>query len=240
MKNQFNIGSVENSIVGSEINNSKVIISNTISPDVTNLLREFTTLKEDFSKKLEKTLDSLNIPEKEMKEVKSELKRVFPKMKKLEASSRKFLINGEYLKKKISQIPDGDYSPVVLQYGRAIEQEFNKLGISEMLGNCQKKLIGLLKEYHTRSSANPAILSKVNEIDLSKEIFSESYLGYTLHPSWNGCPDISQTKFYKEITSKRNAAGHSGDDSFFTKEQAEIAINDMSEFLQKWTEITFK
>ncbi len=79
-----------------------------------------------------------------------------------------------------------------------------------------------------------------NETDLGKSIFSASYLGFTLHPAWRGCTDVTQTEFYEKITKKRNAAGHSGDDSIFDKAKADIAINNMTDFLKEWMEISFK
>ncbi len=215
-------------------------ISNAIPSIVLNLFKEFKQLKEDSER--EKVMDdfSSRIPENEITNIQEELNLTFPNFIILEENSKKFLTTGEYLRKYISKETEIDFSPVVLQYGRAIESEFSKLGLSGTLGNRQISLIKLLEEFYTRSSTNPTILNKVNEIDLGKSIFSASYLGYTLHPSWRGCIDVKQTEFYKKITDKRNAAGHSGDDSIFDKAKADVVINDMTDFLKEWMEIAFK
>lgn len=215
-------------------NTNTVTVKNIHNENASVFINQFKNLKEEFSKKLQEALDSLNVPEKEFQTAKEILERIFHKFSVLEERSQKFLIQAEYLKTNISQIDEGDYSPVIAFYGRAIEFELkNKLGLSgDTLGSIQNELISLLLEYHDPSVQAKRILNKINPQDLTRKIFSETYLGY-------GSTDFKSSAFSQKIRDQRNNASHSGEDSLFTKEEAKAVIKDMTDFLLEWTSVSF-
>ncbi|HMV79517.1 MAG TPA: hypothetical protein PL048_12420 [Leptospiraceae bacterium] len=215
-------------------NTNTVRVKNIHNENVSDFLKEFKNLKEEFSKKLQEALDSVNVPEKEFQTAKKMLERIFLKFTVLEKESQKFLVQAEYLKTNISHIKEGDYSPVVALYGRAVEFELkNKLDLSaDMLGSIQNELIGLINEYYNPSKPVKKILNRISIQDLSKSIFSESYLGY-------GATTFDSCTFSLKIRNQRNRASHSGEDSFFTEEEADSVIKDMTDFLLEWSSISF-
>ena len=95
-------------------------------------------------------------------------------------------------------------------------------------------------EYYNPAVVEKKILYKMEENNLSRFIFSESYLGYSisnLKNQNNGVKDPSND-FYQKIRNVRNQAGHGG--HIFTKKEAETAISDMTDYLKEWMEILFK
>ena len=175
-----------------------------------------------------------------MQEAEKKLRSTFPNFDKLDSGSKELLVSGEYIYKTLDASPkDSDYSSVVAHYGRAIENELEKrLGLKGTLGEKQHKLITLLKDYHTRKIDHKAeILNKVNKKDLERDIFSAAFLA---NGSFNEPGKISETKFYTQISNERNAANHSGKDSFFDRARADKVIEDMTDYLKEWTEVNFE
>ncbi|HNI99341.1 MAG TPA: hypothetical protein PL169_24975, partial [Leptospiraceae bacterium] len=83
-------------------NTNTVRVKNIHNENVSDFLKEFKNLKEEFSKKLQEALDSVNVPEKEFQTAKKMLERIFLKFTVLEKESQKFLVQAEYLKTNIS------------------------------------------------------------------------------------------------------------------------------------------
>jgi hypothetical protein len=181
---------------------------------------------------------------KRTQEAENKLRFKFPKFDSLDAESRKLLITGEYIYKNLDASPkDSDYSSVVAQYSRAIENELGKkLGLKGMLGNKQNQLIdGILKI--NKPDSNLLKYIDKNEL-LEWDIFSEKYLGYSLNSNKNLNRDDylwkDKNTFFEKIRNPRNAVSHSGEDSFFERARADKVIKDMTDFLLQWTEVNFE
>ncbi len=131
-----------------------------------------------------------------------------------------------------------DYCAVTLNCFRKFRSsKLETAGVN--LGQYQNDLIGKMLEYNNPAVVEKKILYKMEENDLSRFIFSESYLGYSINNLKNQNNGVKDppNDFYQKIRNVRNQAGHAG--HIFTREQAETAISDMSSYLQEWMEISF-
>ncbi|MBK6608786.1 MAG: hypothetical protein IPO06_09765 [Leptospiraceae bacterium] len=182
-----------------------------------------------------------------MEEAEKKLKTRFPNFDNLDLGSKELLISAEYIYKTLDASPkESDYSSVVAHYGRAIENELEKkLGLEGMLGNKQIKLNALLKAFalqkkslHSINQKEPEILNKLDKKDLERAIFSANYLANGSFETFDK-EKIKKTDFYIKISNERNAASHSGEDSFFNRARAYKVIKDMTDFLREWTEVNF-
>ena len=182
-----------------------------------------------------------------MQEAEKKLRSTFPNFDKLDSGSKELLISAEYIYKTLDASPkESDYSSVVAHYGRAIENELEKkLGLEGMLGNKQIKLNALLKAFalqkkslHSINQKEPEILNKLDKKDLERAIFSANYLANGSFETFDK-EKIKKTDFYIKISNERNAASHSGEDSFFNRARAYKVIKDMTDFLREWTEVNF-
>ena len=179
-----------------------------------------------------------------MEEAEKKLRSTFPNFDKLDLGSKELLISGEYIYKTLDASPkESDYSSVVAHYGRAIENELEKkLGLEGMLGPKQNLLIDRILEINKQDSE---LLKFIDKKELLKwNIFSKEYLGYSLNPAKNLNRDDkllrNKNDFFDKIRNPRNAASHSGIDSFFNRTRADKVIKDMTDFLLQWTEVKFK
>ena len=179
-----------------------------------------------------------------MEEAEKKLKTRFSNFDNLDLGSKELLISGEYIYKTLDASPkESDYSSVVAHYGRAIENELEKkLGLEGMLGPKQNLLIDRILEINKQDSE---LLKFIDKKELLKwNIFSKEYLGYSLNPAKNLNRDDkllrNKNDFFDKIRNPRNAASHSGIDSFFNRTRADKVIKDMTDFLLQWTEVKFK
>jgi AAA15 family ATPase/GTPase len=144
----------------------------------------------------------------------------FPDHNKLDSLSVDYMVAGQYLLEIIE--PNGDYSPVVLQYGRAVENElkriFNAINATKkwMFGKMQGSLEKLMNGTTTFDTCNAAELIQL-PIELTNMFNSYSNLRYDL---------------VNDIRDIRNDASHAGHKK--TKQDAIDYITMVGEFLDRW------
>jgi len=151
LKSKFNILKKESSISAHEaqlnsmqetlnevLNNQKVITNkldeiNTILIELTNDFKQIKNLPRDIDEKivrlnenLDSKLDNLIKDQKQIEFYIEEIKRWFDYYDILEIKSQKYLPEAEYIFDHISKLENPDYSPFILQYCRALENELLK------------------------------------------------------------------------------------------------------------------
>lgn len=141
---------------------------------------------------------------------------------KLSNISIKYLASGQFL---LHTIDDNcDFSPVILQYGRTIENElkeiFIAIGITDVRKLMLGKFQGALEKYKTGTSIQGTYSN--NELSTLPTVLSSRF---------NNPTDL-RIELLNEIRKKRNNAGHSGQTN--TKLQAIDYIDKANEFLDKW------
>jgi hypothetical protein len=120
------------------LNNQKVITNkldeiNTILIELTNDFKQIKNLPRDIDEKivrlnenLDSKLDNLIKDQKQIGFYIEEIKRWFDFYDILEIKSQKYLPEAEYIFDHISKLENPDYSPFILQYCRALENELLK------------------------------------------------------------------------------------------------------------------
>lgn len=184
----------------------------------------------DLKKNLEENEEKLTLLEAKIDEFSSrtdfikyvdEVNFLF-EVSKLDPRTVDYLASGLYLFHNISS--GGDFSPVILQYGRAMENELNNIF----------------------SSVNPAKSWKIGVIQGSLEKFksgtntissvcSSSEFGIlsSLMPTIFEDPFELQIEMIDDLRKKRNEVAHPG--LIMTKTNAEEYMEDMKQFLSSWT-----
>ncbi|MEE6125981.1 AAA family ATPase [Chryseobacterium arthrosphaerae] len=140
---------------------------------------------------------------------------------KLEATTVKYLASGQFLLNTITLL--SDFSPVILQYGRALENELKKVfyrvdpGKKWMLGGMQSSLE---KFKFGRSSLNPGCSSTEFAILVTQlaDIFNR--------------PRDLLIENIDDLRIRRNAVAHAG--QLKSKIDAEQYVLDVNEFLSEW------
>jgi hypothetical protein len=151
LKSEFKILKKENSISAHEaqlnsmqetlnevLNNQKIISNkldeiNTTLIELTNDFKQIKNLPRDIDEKivrlnenLDSKLDNLIKDQKQIEFYVEEIKRWFDFYDILEIKSQKYLPEAEYIFDHISKLENPDYSPFILQYCRALENELLK------------------------------------------------------------------------------------------------------------------
>ena len=151
LKSEFNILKKENSISAHEaqlnsmqetlnevLNNQKVITNkldeiNASLIELTNDFKQIKNLPRDIDEKiirlnenLDSKLDNLIKDQKQIEFYVKEIRRWFDFYDILEIKSQKYLPEAEYIFDQISILENPDYSPFILQYCRALENELLK------------------------------------------------------------------------------------------------------------------
>ena len=151
LKSEFNILKKENSISAHEaqlnsmqetlnevLNNQKVITNkldeiNATLIELTNDFKQIKNLPRDIDEKivrlnenLDSKLDNLTKDQKQIEFYVKEIRRWFDFYDILEIKSQKYLPEAEYIFDQISILENPDYSPFILQYCRALENELLK------------------------------------------------------------------------------------------------------------------
>ncbi|MFC0878836.1 AAA family ATPase [Saccharicrinis sp. FJH2] len=141
---------------------------------------------------------------------------------KISAISVKYLSSGQFLLNTIHET--SDFSPVIIQYGRTIENElkeiFIAIGITDVKKLMLGKFQGSLEKYKT-GTAIQSPLSNDELIPLPAEM-SNRFKN----------PKSLKIELLDEIRVGRNDSGHSGQTK--TKQEAINYIEKVNEFLDKW------
>jgi len=141
---------------------------------------------------------------------------------KISPISAKYLSSGQLLLNTIDLT--SDFSPVIIQYGRALENElkeiFIAIGISDVKKLMLGKFQGSLEKYKTGTTTQSPLSNK-ELIQLPTEMSSR----FTN-------PQSLKIELLEDIRVGRNESGHSGHTK--TKQDAIEYIDKVNEFLDKW------
>lgn len=142
-------------------------------------------------------------------------------VQKLSSVSTQYLVSGQFLLHNIDD--QSDFSPVIIQYGRAIENEikeklFRNVNSTKnwMLGEMQGSL-----EKQQNGNTSLKTCSNVELFSLTAELLN------VFHDSTNLRIDLLEY-----LRSTRNSAAHSGHTK--TKQEAASYIQTSNDFLDKW------
>lgn len=148
---------------------------------------------------------------------------IFVNHSKLLPDSLRYLSTGQYLLNNIDI--HSDFSPVILQYGRSVENELKELFIR--VDHTKKWMIGVmqgaLEKFKSISTIMPGI-SATNYAALQVEL-----------TSYFNTPVSLKIELIDDLRVKRNEAAHPG--PIRTKAEALDYINKTNEFLKKWIEL---
>ncbi len=111
--------------IENKIDDIKTVIFN-LSVDfkeIQDLPREIEEKISRLNKKLEEQISNLNFEQKQIDTYIKEIKNWFDYYDLLETKSQKYLPEAEYIFDHISKLDNPDYSPFILQYCRALENE---------------------------------------------------------------------------------------------------------------------
>lgn len=113
------------SLIENKIDDIKSIIINLSSDfkEIQNLPRDIEEKISRLNKKLEDQISNLNIEHKEIDNYIDEIKNWFSRFDLMEIKSQKYLPEAEFIFDYISTLENPDYSPYILQYCRALENE---------------------------------------------------------------------------------------------------------------------
>ncbi len=141
---------------------------------------------------------------------------------KISPISAKYLASGQLLLNTIHET--SDFSPVIIQYGRTIENElkeiFITIGITDVKKLMLGKFQGSLEKYKTGTTTQSP-LSRIELVQLPSEM-SNRFKN----------PKSLKIELLEEIRVGRNDSGHSGQTK--TKQEAINYIEKVNEFLDKW------
>ncbi|WP_312716759.1 AAA family ATPase, partial [Sphingobacterium multivorum] len=142
---------------------------------------------------------------------------------KLDPKTVDYLASGLYLLYNIGS--GSDFSPVILQYGRAMENELNKLFRSVDAGKSWKigVMQGSLEKFKSGANTIPAVCNN-----------SEFSILLSLLPNIFEDPFELEIELIDDLRKKRNEVAHPG--LIMTKTDAEEYVEDMKQFLTSWTE----
>ncbi len=141
---------------------------------------------------------------------------------KISSISAKYLSSGQLLLNTIHET--SDFSPVIIQYGRTIENElkeiFIAIGITDVKKLMLGKFQGSLEKYKTGTTTQSP-LSNIELVQLPSEMANRFKNPLSL-----------KIELLEEIRVGRNDSGHSGQTK--TKQEAINYIEKVNEFLDKW------
>lgn len=111
--------------IESKIDDIKTVIINLHNDfkDIQNLPRDIEEKILRLNKKLEEQISNLHFEQKQIDTYIKEIKNWFDYYDLLESKSQKYLPEAEYIFDHISKLDNPDYSPFILQYCRALENE---------------------------------------------------------------------------------------------------------------------
>ncbi|MFN0203466.1 MAG: AAA family ATPase, partial [Bacteroidia bacterium] len=141
---------------------------------------------------------------------------------KLLPYSIRYLVSGQYLLSNINV--SCDFSPVILQYGRAIENELKEIFIAIGITDIKKLMLGKFQGALEKFKTGTTIQSTFSNIELSP-------LPAELGNRFTN-PTSLKIELLDNIRDIRNSSGHSGQTK--TKPEAIAYIDKVNEFLDKW------
>ncbi|NDV56777.1 AAA family ATPase [Bacteroides sp. 519] len=139
---------------------------------------------------------------------------------KLSSISVKYLISGQFLLKNIDT--SSDFSPVIIQYGRAVENELKEIFLS--IDNSKKWMLGKMQGSLEKFKNGTTTLPQCNAREYAQ-------LQIELANRFNTPSDL-KINLIDDIREIRNLAGHSGQTN--SKQDALDYILKINEFIDKW------
>lgn len=199
---------------------------------------EFSLLNIQFSTQFEKLKKSNDENENKINELEQQIDSYVKKLdfseyttqinnrfdtSKLSNISVEYLASGKYM--LINTDENSDFSPIIIQYGRAIENELKSICLS--INNDPKKwMLGEMQGYFE--------IFKTGSTTINKFKINQSYknqLQTELTNNFHNPLDL-KIDLLNDIRDIRNDAGHSGPTK--TKQNAIDYIDKVNEFLDKW------
>lgn len=151
------------------------------------------------------------------------VKSIFVDHSKLLPDSLRYLSTGQYLLQNIDDL--SDFSPVILQYGRSIENELKGLFIN--IHPTKRWTIGMMQGSLEKYKFSRTLLETCSA--------SQYRLLQSQLPAFFNTPTDLKIELIEGLRAKRNEAAHPGPTR--TKAEAEDYINKTNDFLKKWTEL---
>lgn len=139
---------------------------------------------------------------------------------KLSSISVKYLISGQFLLKNIDT--SSDFSPVIIQYGRAVENELKEIFLS--IDNSKKWMLGIMQGSLEKFKNGTTTLPQCNASEYAQ-------LSIELANRFNMPADL-KINLIDDIREIRNSASHSGQTN--SKQDALDYILKVNEFIDKW------
>ena len=138
------MGRIEN-----KVENIKSILTELVSDfnSIKELPREIDERINRLNKSLDSKLDELISDQKQLDSYITEIKRWFDFYDLLEPKSKKYLPEAEYIFDHISKLENPDYSPFILQYCRALENELLKKIFRAYIQSLIDRKIEITKEF---------------------------------------------------------------------------------------------
>lgn len=144
----------------------------------------------------------------------------FPNSNKLDSLSIEYLVGGQYLLANMDNNPD--FSPVIMQYGRSIENELKRIFVP--LDSSQNWMIGpmqkLMEKFKTPSKSIDAQYNAAFRL-----------LAPELNRQFN-VPGNLKIDLINDLREIRNSSGHAGHTK--SRQDANDYITKANDFLDKW------
>lgn len=193
-----------------------------------NFFRDFEALKSDNEDNENKIVDlQLKIDDftkkADIRVYQTLVNTIFVNHSKLLPDSLRYLSTGQYLLHNIDD--HSDFSPVILQYGRSIENELKGLFIN--IHPTERWTIGMMQGSLEKYKVGRSILKTCSQPQYR---LLQSHL-----PVIFNTPTDLKVELIEDLRAKRNEAAHPG--PLRTKAEAEDYINKTNDFLKKWIEL---
>ena len=193
-----------------------------------NFLKDFEIIKnsnkeaDEKLKEIEKKLDA-EMKKQDIETHRTEIKKNFD-TSKLTPISIEYLASGQSMLEITNNT--GDFSPVIIQYGRTVENELKNIFIE--VDNVKPEKWMLQKMTNSlKCFKNEQRLSNqcsITESETLKDVMKNRFKN----------PTNLKIDLLDELTKDRNSAAHPGDVK--TKQEAENYISKVNKFLKKWIE----
>lgn len=196
---------------------------------------EFSLLNIQFSTQFEKLKKSNDENENKINELEQQIDSYVKKLNfseyttqinnrfdtsKLSNISVEYLASGQYLLTNTDE--NSDFSPIIIQYGRAVENELKEIFLT--IDNTKKWMLGIMQGYLEKYKSGATTMPHCNAIEFTQ-------LQNEMTNRFNNPMDL-KIELLDNIRDLRNAAGHSGQTK--TKQNAIDYIDKVNEFLDKW------
>jgi AAA15 family ATPase/GTPase len=139
---------------------------------------------------------------------------------KLDAGTLTYLVSGQYLLENIDV--SGDYSPVIIQYGRAIENELKRIFVP--INSTEQWVLGPMQGTLEKFKGISTTMGACKNVDY---VHVPAKLGSMFHNPLN-----LKVEMLNDLRLKRNDVGHAG--HTMTKQDAIDYIQDSGVFLDIW------